>query len=307
MIKVSVIIPVYNAEKFISECLKSVLNQSLKEIEVVCIDDGSTDNSAKIIREYQMLDNRVKLYYQKNSGSGSARNNAIINHACGEFIAFMDSDDWYPETNNLEILYTKAKANDVKIVGGSFVRYYSDGRVESEFKGVYKAYKFEKEEIIDYRDYQFDYGYHRFIYNLDMLKQNSILFPDYRRFQDPPFFVKAMLASKRFYALTIPVYAYRKGHQTINWDVQKLIGLIQGLQEDLMISRRNKLENLHGMTVMRLEKEFSNLFLKYLDKSCNLGLEVALKRFYSTIDYELLNKSNFPFDQKNSNFIGKFI
>ena len=305
MIKISIIIPVYNAEKFIGECLESVLSQSLREIEVVCVDDGSTDRSADIIAKYARNDSRIKLVHQENSGSGSARNNAILNHAVGEFIAFMDSDDWYPESNNLEILYNKAKNNNVKISGGSFVRYYADGRIESEFKGVYKAYKFDQEGIIHYKDYQFDYGYHRFIYNLEMLKNNNIVFPDYRRFQDPPFFVKAMIASESFYALTIPVYAYRKGHQTISWDEQKLVGLIQGLQEDLVLSRVKKLSNLHGMTVMRLEEEFSKLFTKYLSSNYNLGLIFALKRFYATIDHGLIGESNFPFNVENSIILKK--
>ncbi|MFT4060706.1 MAG: hypothetical protein QM652_14325, partial [Legionella sp.] len=223
----------------------------------------------------------------------------------GEFIAFMDSDDWYPDKKVLETLYTNAIANKVKIAGGSFVRYYADGRIESEFSGVYKAYKFEKEGLISYTDYQFDYGYHRFIYNLAMLKENNIVFPDYRRFQDPPFFVNAMLAAEKFYAIKSPVYAYRKGHQVIQWDIAKLTGLIRGLQEDLMLSRRNKLANLHGMTVMRLEKEFKKIVLENLKSNISEGVKFALYRFYSTIDLELIAASTFPFKFEESEIITK--
>lgn len=303
MVKISIIIPVYNAEKFIAECLNSILDQSLQDIEIVCIDDGSTDNSVDIIESFRKKDNRIVLGKQKNSGSGSARNNAILNYAQGEFIAFMDSDDWYPDKKVLETLYTKATENKVKIAGGSFIRYYADGRVESEFNGVYKAYKFESEGLINYTDYQFDYGYHRFIYNLDMLKGNNIIFPDYRRFQDPPFFVNAMLAAEKFYAIKAPVYAYRKGHQFIQWDIEKLTGLIRGLQEDLMLSRRNKLANLHGMTVMRLESEFKKIIIATLKQVNSKSINFALYRFYSTIDMELVKISDFPFQFESSEIV----
>lgn len=105
--KVSVIIPVYNAEKYLRECLDSVVNQTLKEIEIICVDDGSTDGSLTILREYRKKDKRVKVLTQANEGVSAARNRGLLS-ACGEFVAFLDSDD-YIEISAYEISYKEAK------------------------------------------------------------------------------------------------------------------------------------------------------------------------------------------------------
>ena len=91
--KVSVIIPVYNAEKYLRQCLDSVVNQTLRDIEIICVDDGSTDGSIEILREYEQKDSRVKVLCQKNQYAGVARNNGL-SHASGEYVFFMDSDDY---------------------------------------------------------------------------------------------------------------------------------------------------------------------------------------------------------------------
>ena len=91
--KVSVIIPVYNVEKYLRQCLDSVVNQTLKDIEIICIDDGSTDNSLNILKEYAQKDNRIKIISKKNGGLSSARN-AGLKFATGEFVGFVDSDDY---------------------------------------------------------------------------------------------------------------------------------------------------------------------------------------------------------------------
>ena len=100
MPKVSVIIPVYNSEKYISECLDSVLNQTFKDIEIICIDDGSTDKSFDILNRYNIKEKRITLLTQKNLGQSVARNKAL-EIAKGEYIYFLDSDD-YIEPNLIE-------------------------------------------------------------------------------------------------------------------------------------------------------------------------------------------------------------
>lgn len=102
-IKVSAIIPVYNAEKYLRKCLDSVINQTLQEIEIICVDDGSTDNSLSILREYEGRDSRIKILTQKNQHAGVARNNGL-KHANGDYVHFLDADDWL-EKNAYEVLY----------------------------------------------------------------------------------------------------------------------------------------------------------------------------------------------------------
>lgn len=182
---VSIIIPVYNAESTIKTCVKSILGQTLKQIEIICVDDGSTDNSFDTLKELKKTYNQITILHQENKGAGTARNKAI-ELAQGEFLAFMDSDDWYPENNILELLYNKAKENNVYIAGGSF-SCQKNGVVHKNYNGVFKLYTFQKEEVISYTNYQFDYGFTRFIYNAKILNEHNIRFSEIRFFEDPPF------------------------------------------------------------------------------------------------------------------------
>ena len=104
MHKISVIVPVYNVEQHLTRCIQSITNQSYSNLEIICINDGSSDGSAEILEQYAKKDGRIKVLSQKNLGAGSARNNGI-KQAQGEFIAFLDSDDKYPTNDVLEALY----------------------------------------------------------------------------------------------------------------------------------------------------------------------------------------------------------
>ncbi|MDD7567798.1 MAG: glycosyltransferase [Helicobacter sp.] len=113
-IKVSIIIPVYNSQKYLRECLDSVTNQTLKQIEIICIDDGSTDNSLEILKEYASKDERISILTQTNLYAGAARN-AGLAVAKGEYIQFVDSDDWF-DLNMCKRMYAQAKKDGSDIV-----------------------------------------------------------------------------------------------------------------------------------------------------------------------------------------------
>ncbi len=284
-IKISVIIPIYNMEKYLQECLDTVKNQTLREIEIICVNDGSQDSSEEIIRNNMEQDFRVKLISQENKGVAHARN-AAIESALGEFVIFMDPDDWYPEDDILEHLYKNAKEQDVLICGGSFSELSENGLV-TEFSGVRKKYAFEKDGIVYYRDYQFDYGYHRFIYNTDFLRENDIYFPPYIRYQDPPFFVKAMILAEKFYAMKKITYCYRVGHQNIHWSEKRLMDLLRGLRDNIRMSGEEGLEELHKITIERLGKNYLNMYAGALEEASSefICLLVEVESF---IDKELI-------------------
>ncbi|MBQ8750501.1 MAG: glycosyltransferase [Alphaproteobacteria bacterium] len=123
MPKVSVLMPVYNVEKYLNRCLDSLYNQTFKDFEIIAINDGSTDNSPKILEEYTKKDNRIKIITQENQGLSMARNNGL-KLAKGEYIYFLDSDDAiHPQC--LEIAYTYAKENNADLV--CFDYEHSDG------------------------------------------------------------------------------------------------------------------------------------------------------------------------------------
>ena len=110
---ISVIVPVYNAEKYIDRCLNSIVNQTYKNLEVILVDDGSTDNSKKIYDRFQKEDNRIKVIYQNNKGASAARNLGII-ISKGEYISFVDADDWV-DLKYFEILYNNLIKNNADI------------------------------------------------------------------------------------------------------------------------------------------------------------------------------------------------
>ena len=115
---ISVIVPVYNTEKYVAKCLESILGNTYTNIEVLCVDDGSTDDSLKVIESFSQKDNRVKVISQKNSGVSAARNNGIM-QANGEYIAFVDSDDIVSKYY-FESLYELAKKEVADIVFCSY-------------------------------------------------------------------------------------------------------------------------------------------------------------------------------------------
>ena len=120
-VKVSVIVPVYNVEKYLRECLESLVNQTLKEIEIICINDGSDDSSLEVLNEYASKDSRFKIISQQNQGQGIARNKGI-DIANGEYLQFVDPDDWV-ETNMLEKLYNFANKNNSNVVRFNYSNY----------------------------------------------------------------------------------------------------------------------------------------------------------------------------------------
>lgn len=128
---VSIIVPVYNVEKYLRRCVDSIIAQTYSEWEALLIDDGSTDSSGTICDEYANRDNRIRCYHKKNGGQSSARNEGL-EHACGEQIAFCDADDWLT-TDFLEICMTEYKKYEADIVTANYYNYYDDNKCEPVF------------------------------------------------------------------------------------------------------------------------------------------------------------------------------
>lgn len=129
-IKVSVIIPVYNAQMYLRKCLDSIIDQTLRDIEIICVDDGSTDGSWNILEEYRARDCRIELIRQENSGAGAARNRGL-DAARGIYLSFLDSDDFF-EPDMLELSYAKAlEENSDIVVFGADIYWNDSGQYES--------------------------------------------------------------------------------------------------------------------------------------------------------------------------------
>ena len=187
-IKISIIIPVYNMEKYIDACLQSVISQTLKEIEIICVDDGSTDRTLELLKGYEDENNNIKVIHQNRLGAGPARNSGI-KLAKGKYIAFMDSDDYYPSNDVLEYLYDGCEKNGVSIGGGSLQR---------EVNGILCKHQQPSltitgdDRVVSIGEYPCFRGFYRFLFNRKFLIDKGIFFPSLVRFQDPPFLLKAL-------------------------------------------------------------------------------------------------------------------
>ncbi len=234
MIKVSVIIPVYNAENYIRQCMDSVLFQTLKEIEIICVDDGSVDGSLAILMDYEKKYKNVIVLHQDNQGAGAARNKGM-EHARGGYVCFMDADDYYAQERALECLYVNAEKNDASVCGGNLKVCYENGKREECKCSFYKEGKFPSTK------YATVYYYTRFIFRLKLLRDNAIKFPQYRQYEDPPFLMKIMICAKWFYAVEEVVYSYRVGHKKTKYSFDMAVDMLKGIRECFRLGKENDL------------------------------------------------------------------
>ena len=292
MAKISVIIPVYNMEKYVGACLDSVLNQTLSDIEVIIINDGSTDSSLKIVQEYQAKDSRIIIIDKENAGVGAARNDGI-RAATGEFIAFMDPDDMYASNDALLHCYEATTQKGVPVAGGKTVFLYQDGSTKNEDIKQVGTVTVNADGLTEYSDYQYDYGYVCFIYSRNLLIDNQIFFPLYRRFQDPPFFVKAMIAAERFYALDEPVYLYRQLPGAAKLTAEKTLDFLQGIMDNLRMSKEHGLAQLHYITAQRLNAEGSYMALHNLEHPEMKRILSYFIKATAMVDAEWLKKEGY--------------
>ena len=136
--KVSIIVPVYNVEQFLPQCMESLINQTLQEIEIICVNDGSTDESEKILNQYAKRDKRIDIITQQNMGLSAARNTGLA-LATGEYVCFVDSDDWV-DTDWCEKLYTRAKSEHADIARGMIYNEYPNKTEPHEFNPTIKHF-----------------------------------------------------------------------------------------------------------------------------------------------------------------------
>ncbi len=144
MQRISIIIPVYNVQKYLNECIESVVGQTLTDIEIILVDDGSTDNSGNMCEEWAKKDNRITVYHKENGGLMSAWKYGV-KHANGEYIGFVDSDDWV-DSNMFEMLLDTAVSNDVDLVCCGFIQEFPNGKRKFE-KINFNSKKYSKSQI----------------------------------------------------------------------------------------------------------------------------------------------------------------
>lgn len=258
-IKVSVIIPIYNTEKYLEECLESVLNQTLKEIEIIAVDDGSTDNSLSILGRYAEKYVNIVILTQSNQGAGPARNNGIRN-AKGKYLIFMDPDDFYPSNDCLEALYNAAEENHVMMCGGIIMQDSYGTRSVWRRRTIRD---FCRNHIVKAYDYPTYSGHSRYLFQTNMIRENNIYYPAYRRFQDPPFTVKAMACAKEFYGLDKEVYVYRVTYRRREYSLEVCIDILHGIRDVFRLAEENNFRRLYEEHLNNIMMEYMIPFYKY--------------------------------------------
>ena len=320
-IKVSVIIPVYNSQKFIGSCLQQVLAQSLQEIEIVCVDDGSTDDSADIIAQAAQRDSRVKLVRQQNAGPGPARNVGIA-AATGEFVTFLDADDRYSSDDYLRVLYEGAVDNGADVSGACF---YNDhaGRLERDFSNDpdLAGYTFTESGVKSYRDYQFDYGFHRFMFKRSLFESVSDSaagvadvaadanatdtvvsgpFPALTFFEDPVFLAQTLHRAGHFFATNKVGYCYRCDYKVPHWTTKKTADLLEGVRRNLEFSKERGLSLLHWYTARHYQLESAGVGLGVNPEVSVQQLTDAIVAVEQQIDRGMLAQVNLAYAEFES-------
>jgi len=208
VVEVSIIIPVYNTEKYLNKCLDSLINQTLENIEIICVDDGSSDNSLEILNKYAFGDSRIKVISQANKKQGSARN-AGIKIAKGNYIGFVDSDD-YVASDYFEKLYKIALNNNSDIACGSIVRVREH---KQKYRLLYEDKKCVtklEEKLKTCTSIGQDYSWNVWnkIYKKSFLLEKNIWFDESVYFEDVNFTIKALYHAKSVVSVPNTNYYY---------------------------------------------------------------------------------------------------
>ena len=238
-VKVSVIIPVYNVEKYIKKCLDSLVNQTLKDIEIIVVNDGSPDKSQKIIDKYvKKYPDMIKSYVKENGGQGSARNFGF-DKSKGKYICYVDSDDYIDE-DMIEKLYNniEQEKSDIAICGNKII---------SE---DYQLIKNETAFEYDYHDNVVNALFGKMavwnkIYKRELIEDNNLQFRSKVWYEDLDFSVKAILSANKISYIDEPLYNYllRPGSTMNNSNINRNLELIQAFDEVLTYAKKNKKYN----------------------------------------------------------------
>lgn len=221
-IKVSVIVAIYNTDQYLAKCIESLLNQTLEEIEIILVNDGSTDESKSICDYYAEKDIRVRCLHQENAGPSVARNHGI-NISNGKYLAFVDSDD-YVEKNMYEVMYYNAEKNKSDIVVCNFFRDWTDFEVE---EGVLKI----EEQLVDIdkiglqkylSKYWLKLRYANYIWNKlykrELFVKNKISFPENIRFSEDRFLNYMLIPfTKKTIYVKDSLYHYVQRHDSVTY------------------------------------------------------------------------------------------
>lgn len=221
---ISVIIPVYNVEQYLNQCIDSVLNQGVEDIEIILVNDGSTDNSGNICDEYAKKDSRIIVIRKENGGLSDARNYGI-NKAKGKYILFLDSDDFWMENSLKEIYEISKEENDIVFLTATKL-FEKSNKIQASFESLEKD-KIKgksKEDVFDYlaKSDKFPVSACTKLIKRDLIKNNNLFFEKGLLSEDIDWSTRLLLKSEKFDVCDVDFYVYRKQRDNSITDSIKL-------------------------------------------------------------------------------------
>ena len=265
---VSIIIPVYNTAKYLEECLDSILNQTLKEIEIICIDDKSNDKSVEILESHAKKDSRIKLLYNKEHTGQAVARNIALKEVKGEYITFMDSDDKV-DLDAYEKLYNFTLKNGLDLVLFNMVRFNFKGYIdESELHVKSITEKLEKTSILEHNEFVYDTSPCNKFIKASFLKEKDINFTD-RLYEDLLFSMELFTSTDSVGVLPEVKYYWRRRRDSSNKSTTQDRTSIKNIRDRLFII--NAIEDLFNSN-----ERYGCLLEPYYSKLINIDYRLFI-------------------------------
>lgn len=314
--KVSILVPCYNVEAYVRECLNSLINQTLSEIEIICINDGSTDNTGSILQSFQSCDHRIKIINKENTGYGDSMNIGL-SYCRGEYVGIVESDDFI-EPTMYQDLYANAKKYELdQIRSGYFL--YKDGQDISEhlFPEVLKETVFKP--VDQTKVFYLPPAIWASIYNLDWLKKNKIKFlpTPGASYQDRSFSFKTLYCCKRFMMLNKAYLHYRqhagnsvKSPNKVQYICQEWEEIFNFLRDDKTGLSKGVWDVLIPLSLKSFRSNYKRLDPKFRSAFLNSCAQLYANFSYVSDSYpslSTLNKLEYKALNEHPNLYGAFL
>ena len=299
MFHVSVIIPVYNTEKYLRRCMESLVNQTLKEVEILLVDDGSTDNSLSIMLEYEnRYPEKVKVYTKENGGQATARNLGI-QRSRGKYIGFVDSDD-YVDVVMYETMYRVAEENQCDMVECHYRYLCEEGKRTKEYRarGYIRQYKNQRDMFINAQVSPCNKLFRR-----EVLMHEGVDFPEGFIYEDTAFYIKSIPFIKKEIHINEHFYYYfLRGGSTMNANRSRKVGNIFPVLENIIEFYRKS----NFYSTYRMELEYFCVKILFCSSLSRIGRikdqSIAEDLYETTFSFI---EDHFPGYMQNHYFRGK--
>lgn len=285
--KVSIIVPVYNAEKYLDKCIESIVRQTEREIEIILIDDDSTDESGNICENWALKDSRIKVFHIENLGVSNARNSGI-RYASGQYIMFVDSDDWI-RSDMVEILLNSIENENGQSVFCNYITVREGQEIPCEDVLEYKTY--QNEEVLEVVRNMFGGGRYyssiwRGIYKKEVIEDNHISFKNLKFAEDLVFNLEYLLNCDKVQIMNDELYYYRVNSTSA----------LQSLKNNIV-------------EIQKVPKEIYGVFYKYnkvemFENELEREVEITIKRIFDIDNRYIVFKQNI-LTFSTENIIGK--